>query len=175
MKARMGFVVMLTLMVVGLAVTADYSYTPPSGTVFNPRARSDINVAECIYAQNSPDPDFYITWARWIDAHTDANGFMIRPTEITMLDLPFLDIFLSDTPMTALWHQIHYFGAIKKFQTLEALRGWSMTTTRANYSGEDALSERECIQIGFMFDLEMGTYDDDGQFLTPIGWPFYDG
>jgi hypothetical protein len=117
---------------------------------------------ECPYLYVRPAVDTAMVFGAWMDAHVDkVTGALNRPTEITIKDLVFLDLFFGDNDLVALWHQIHEFGPIKDALTLSMIKTVSVTREDAEPTWTCSLGE--VLSIFPWVNIRMGTYDG--------GWP----
>lgn len=126
----------------------------------------------CEYALIRPDPIPIDTkhpgdgdYEQWMKLHVDETGALVRPTQITKADLPFLDILLGDSDIAGMWHQIEAYGPITDMYTISQIKIVSMSNAKNKLRPEPAwaYSLREGLILNFLFRLQPGTPDD--------GWP----
>ena len=142
--------------------------------IYKARNFDDVDFGRCPYARMIADP-IRIAQADDRDnghpglfdtllvTRMTPEGQLVRPSSITMADLPMLECFVTQNDMVGLWHQIDQFGPITSVYTLSEIRTVSLTRQGNDYDPKPqwTFSSREIITLKLLFDLEMGTYNND--------------
>ena len=122
-------------------------WQPAADVVFDPA---------CPYLYVRPDVDYWAVFNGWIMSHSDENGNLSRPTSIGLADLAFLDLFLADADLVAMWHQIVKCGGpIDSLETLSKIKTVSLKRPEPTWT----FSLAESCRLGTYFFLRMGTKD----------------
>jgi len=104
-----------------------------------------------------PDTDSYAVFI----SYTASHDFPL--TEITTESLAFLEIYLSDNQLAALWEQINLYGPVKNWSTLEAIKSFSPTSS--SMKAQRTFSERVALQLALFIEMPNGQNDYDT-------WPY---
>ena len=143
-------------------------------TIYKARSFDDIDFGRCPYARLIADP---IRIAEQDDrdkghpglfdtvlaTRISPEGYLVRPTSITMADMSMLECFLTQNDLVGLWHQLDQFGPVTSVYQLSEIRTVSLTRQGNAYDPEPqwTFSSREIITLLMLFDLDMGTYNGD--------------
>jgi len=143
-------------------------------SIYKARSHEDVDFGRCPYARLMADP---IRIAEFDDrekgrpglfdtilaTRISPEGYLVRPTSITMADVEMLECFVNQNDLVGLWHQIDLYGPITTVYQLSEIRTVSLTRQGNEYDPEPqwTFSSREILTFLMLFDLDMGTYNGD--------------